>query len=191
MEVKKESGAFEIRRSFQEQEGGMSFLNRIMKSSGFQDEMRSGNENPRSIKQAVARSTNGYNVKKDIKKIKTILLAMPEDENFLYARESLRESGFNVVSANNGPDAVKAFFDLDGDVDLVISMVTLSNLSGKEVFKKMIASKEFLRFVLVADRFDMGIAKMLVAYKTLDVIQKAVFKETFLYKVQRILAERS
>jgi CheY-like chemotaxis protein len=100
----------------------------------------------------------------------------------------LTRNGYSVISAANGPEAIEAVRQHQGQIDLLITDVVMPLMQGKEVAKRILAMRPNVRVLYIS-----GYAQpMLGATGTLDegvlLLEKPFTESTLMAKVKQALA---
>jgi CheY-like chemotaxis protein len=111
----------------------------------------------------------------------TILIAEDDDAVLNVDIRILESLGYNVLTANDGIEAVQRFEEERDKIDLVIIDVVLPKLSGAEVYKKIRSFKPNLRVLFVTGYDVKAELDELVQFedKDIKIMQKPFTKETF------------
>jgi PAS domain S-box-containing protein len=117
----------------------------------------------------------------------TILVAEDNDALRMLMKEVLKRSGYTVVEAIDGEDAVQRFMEHKWTIDLVILDVVMPRKSGKEAYETIKKEKTDMKILFTSGYtrdvlFDKGIND-----KTYDFISKPVSPDDLLLKVREIL----
>ncbi|GFO53483.1 hypothetical protein GMSM_04900 [Geomonas sp. Red276] len=117
----------------------------------------------------------------------TILLAEDDDQIRLLLSQVLRRSGYRVISANHGKDAVAQFIRNNGEVDLLVSDVVMPGMNGIEAFRQMQAIRPELKAVFMSgyNADDLPVAEALAGNGAF--LPKPLPPQTLLAEVRRWL----
>ncbi|MCM0080720.1 response regulator [Geomonas sp. Red32] len=80
----------------------------------------------------------------------TILLAEDDDQIRFLLSQVLTRSGYRVIAANHGKDAVAQFIRNNGAIDLLVSDVVMPGMNGMEAFRQMQAIRPELKAVFMS-----------------------------------------
>ncbi|WP_139863572.1 cell cycle histidine kinase CckA [Bradyrhizobium ivorense] len=80
----------------------------------------------------------------------TILLVEDEDGLRALNARGLRSRGYSVIEAANGVEALEAFAEKDGAVDLVVSDVVMPEMDGPTLLKEMRSRSPELKIIFVS-----------------------------------------
>lgn len=81
----------------------------------------------------------------------TTILVVDDNESVLHVVVSiLKRAGFQVLSANNGPDAIKMAENMDTNVDLLLSDLDMPQISGPDLGEAMRKGRPDMRVMLMS-----------------------------------------
>ncbi|MBT3279541.1 MAG: PAS domain S-box protein [Phycisphaerales bacterium] len=117
----------------------------------------------------------------------TILLA--EDDAMVrdVCAEMLSQSGYTVLTACDGEEAVAVFKEHQDEIDMAILDVVMPNLGGKGVYDHISAAKPSVRFLFASGYSLNAIHTNFVLYEGLSLIQKPYQRAQLLRKVRSVL----
>jgi CheY-like chemotaxis protein len=101
----------------------------------------------------------------------TVLLVEDEDQLRIATARALQKRGFSVVSAADGPTAVKLFHAQAEDIGVVVLDLRLPGLTGQEVFRQIREIRPKMK-VMFTSAYDAKIADALSDGFTLRFLQK-------------------
>ncbi len=117
----------------------------------------------------------------------TILLAEDYDEVRFLLKEVLENSGYQVVEAADGEEAIQKFAGMPDEIDLAVLDVMMPKRNGKEVFDAIRLIKPDIR-VLFASGYTGDVALLDDIQKSdAAFLSKPLKPETFLIKVREML----
>jgi len=117
----------------------------------------------------------------------TILLAEDYDEVRLLLKEVLENSGYHVVDAADGEEAIQKFAEMPDEIDLAVLDVMMPKKNGKEVFDAIRVIKPDIR-VLFASGYTGDVALLDDIQKSdAAFLPKPLKPETFLIRVREML----
>ena len=120
----------------------------------------------------------------------TILVIEDEEPLIKLNRIVLERSGYRVLEARTGKEAIDLARTFDGDIDLAILDIVLPDLNGKEVFRLIKEVRPDLK-VLVCSGYDIyGPAEEIINAGAQGFIQKPYDLAAFSEKVKRVLDGR-
>jgi len=117
----------------------------------------------------------------------TILLA--EDDEFVrkLAHTVLKQSGYTVLTAKNGTDALQVLKSHDGQVHLLLTDVVMPEMNGKELFNRAVENHPNLKVLYMSGYTDNVIAHSGVLEKGVAFIQKPFNVNDLTAKVREML----
>jgi PAS domain S-box-containing protein len=117
------------------------------------------------------------------------MLLLVEDEASVraIAREMLVASGFRVLEAATGPEALEVARRSTKPIDLVITDVMLPGMSGGELAEKLRAERPALRVLFTSGHSDEAIGRHGVSRTDRAFLQKPFTYEAFVEKVREAL----
>lgn len=117
----------------------------------------------------------------------TILLAEDEASVRRFATLFLERSGYRVLTAENGAEAVALFQEQAEEIDLVILDVVMPVLGGRAAYEQMRAIRPELKALFTSGYSEDAIHKGFVLEEGLTLIQKPFRREEFLTVVHGLL----
>ena len=118
----------------------------------------------------------------------TLLLVEDEASVRAIVREMLVASGFTVLEAATGPEALAVAQRATKPIDLVITDVVLPGMSGGELAAELRAARPSLRVLFTSGHSDEAIARHGVSRSESTFLQKPFTYEAFVDKVREALA---
>lgn len=122
--------------------------------------------------------------------VKTVMVIDDEPDLREMLGVLLKSSGYNIVSAANGKDALKILQKLDQKPDLVLVDMFMPEMSGREVCEKIRADENLkdlkLAFLTVAAFGDYG-KQMLKELDVLDYILKPYDIDDLIRRINKML----
>jgi PAS domain S-box-containing protein len=118
----------------------------------------------------------------------TLLLVEDEASVRAIAREMLVASGFSVLEAATGPEALAVAQRSSQPIDLLISDVVLPGMSGAELADRLRAERPSLRVLFTSGHSDEAIGRLGVSRTDPAFLQKPFTFEAFIEKVRGALA---
>ncbi|WP_313348018.1 PAS domain-containing protein [Stenotrophomonas sp.] len=106
---------------------------------------RSAAELPQAGK-AETRGLAGYDMQDEA----TVLVAEDNDDVRAYTVETLRQLGYRVLEAHDGPSAMRLLERTDVSVDLLFSDIVMPGMSGWELARRALAHKPGLRVLFTS-----------------------------------------
>lgn len=86
----------------------------------------------------------------DMQEEATVLVAEDNDDVRAYTVETLRQLGYRVLEAHDGPSAMRLLERTDVSVDLLFSDIVMPGMSGWELAKRALAHKPALRVLFTS-----------------------------------------
>jgi CheY-like chemotaxis protein len=117
----------------------------------------------------------------------TVLLAEDEDMVRRLTRSILERSGYTVLAARDGAEAVEVFAQHADEVDLALLDVVMPNLGGRAVLERIRAIKPDVPVLFTTGYSVDAIHKDFVLDSGLSLIQKPYDREELLGRVRRTL----
>lgn len=103
--------------------------------------------------QSLANSDKGtieeYKIER-AKGVETVLIAEDSEDVRAITKEILESSGYNVIEAVDGNDAIEKFVENKDKIDIVITDVIMPNKSGKEVYDEIIKIKNDVKVIFMS-----------------------------------------
>ncbi len=115
----------------------------------------------------------------------TVLLVDDEETVLSVARKMIEYLGFNVITAENGREAVEIFNDRQNEIDCVVLDLTMPNMNGEEAFREMRKIKNDVRVILSSGYNRQKISKQFTCKGLVGIIQKPYL----LNVLQKVLRE--
>ena len=120
---------------------------------------------------------------------KTILLAEDDATILRILTFLLHSSGYTVITAPNGREALRAFEENASKIDLVMLDVVMPELGGREVMDHILARGYNGPFLFSSGYSEDSIHTDFVIHEGLHLIQKPYGKETLLSAIRELLGE--
>jgi len=118
-----------------------------------------------------------------------ILVVDDEDSVRSVAQRVLESSGYTVLTAVDGRDALKVFKEHSDEISLALLDMTMPHLSGEEVFREMRRIRDDVPVVLSSGFDEQEAVARFSGQGLAGFIQKPYRPSTLLDQVYRILAE--
>ncbi len=133
-----------------------------------------------------------FEEKKEILKVKKVggktVLIIEDEEMILRLLENvLRTNGYNVFCAKDGEEGIKIFKENMNEIDCLICDLGLPNLSGEEVFKRILKIKPEIKTILTSGLFEPQIKTELSKIGSCEFLQKPFLLDEVLFKLEIIL----
>jgi CheY-like chemotaxis protein len=122
------------------------------------------------------------------KKTKTILVADDDTVFREFIKTQLERSGYNVIEAIDGIDAIRKFVDHKESIELLIIDVIMPKMHGREVFESIKKMRPGIRSIFVSGYEADFISKKIESEEQIYLILKAELPKILLPKVKEILS---
>jgi len=123
----------------------------------------------------------------DLHGTETILLAEDEAGVRNITRSILSQSGYNVIIAENGIEAMQRFEEYSGDINMLLTDVIMPLMSGRELAEKMRSKQPDLKILFISGYTDDVIAQHGVLDDDVEFIQKPYSPTALAKKVKEVL----
>ena len=139
--------------------------------------------------EAVATHSQRVQEAQDASKNTSTILVVEDDPDlrFLMA-EVLEEYGYTVMSAADGVEGLQTFEAHRGTISLIVSDLMTPRMKGKELYDRVHALRNDIRFLFVSGYQANQISQNFVLDKGFEFLPKPFDLDEFASKVQRILA---
>jgi two-component system cell cycle sensor histidine kinase/response regulator CckA len=117
----------------------------------------------------------------------TILVVDDEEAVRSSTRRALERSGYTVIPAIDGADALLLFTEHDGAIDLVVTDVVMPGLSGRELVGRLKIMSPQLPVLFVSGYTEEGVRKQGVLEPGAAYLEKPFAPDRLLHKVREIL----
>ncbi|MFZ4621237.1 MAG: PAS domain S-box protein [Bacteroidota bacterium] len=117
----------------------------------------------------------------------TILIVDDEEMLREILQESLREEGYQILSASDGIEALKTFAEHRDTVSLVITDLGMPNMGGEELFNKLHAMDPKLKVIVSSGYLDNSTRSDLLRKGIKDVLTKPYRFDLIFTTIRRIL----
>ena len=117
----------------------------------------------------------------------TILLVEDEDQLRNVARGILRKSGYEVLEARNGGEALLLCEQHAGEIHLLLSDVVMPKMSGPELARRLSQVRQSMRVLCMSGYTDDSIVRHGVLDAQFAFLQKPFTPETLTRKVREVL----
>ena len=118
---------------------------------------------------------------------KTLLVVDDDESVRTVTRMMLEESGFRVITAEDGRDAVEKFKKYYKEIDLVILDLIMPHLTGEEVYREIRRLYPNVRVILSSGYSEKDVIGKFIGKKIAGFIQKPFMGEELLEKVSKAL----
>src|SRR6266511_1061633 len=120
----------------------------------------------------------------------TILLVENEETLRKLAHDILEMSGYNVLAAANGKEALLLHSQHSGRIQLMITDVVMPEMSGRELAERVVAVDGKLKVLYMSGYTDDAIVYHGVLEEGIDFIQKPFSPDALARKVREVLDKR-
>lgn len=117
----------------------------------------------------------------------TILLAEDDSDTRETMSEVLRLSGYTVIEARDGEDAVRLFRDRKEGVDLVLLDVRMPQKNGREVYEETRKMNPGAKFLFMSGYTDEIINSQGILEEGFNFISKVALPDEILLKIREVL----
>jgi CheY-like chemotaxis protein len=117
----------------------------------------------------------------------TILLAEDHDDVRSVTRDILVASGYTVLEARNGPDAIQIAQAASGPIDLLVTDVVMPQLSGWELAKRLEESRPGLKVLYMSGHTDDALVRHGIFAAHVAFLSKPFRPEVLAQKVREVL----
>jgi DNA-binding response OmpR family regulator len=119
----------------------------------------------------------------------TILLVEDEESVRRFIRTLLQSSGYAVIDAASGDEALSIVAARGGGIRLLITDVVMPRMSGRELAEKVRALCPDIDLLYVSGYTDDAIVQHGITARAINYIQKPFNTTAFLGKIREILEE--
>ncbi len=117
----------------------------------------------------------------------TILLVDDEDSIRDFLSEILTEQGYKIIEASNGSDGLQKFQEFDGNINLLISDITMPNMSGPELAKKLREIQPEIKSLFISGNVDNNFIEEHASNSYVSFLHKPCTYNSIITKVREIL----
>ena len=118
----------------------------------------------------------------------TVLVAEDSIDAREFIRSVLRGSGYKVIDAVDGEDAVKKFVENDNDVQLLILDVIMPKRDGREVYEDIRRTRPDVKVIFTSGYSEDVIRRKGILEEKTDLLQKPFSPKELLRRVREALA---
>ena len=119
--------------------------------------------------------------------VETILLVEDEAPLRLLARDFLEKSGYHVLDAGNGQEALEVARHFRGEIQLLLSDVIMPGMSGPDLAMRLRAERGDIRVMFVSGYTDDALASHGLAETNSAFLAKPFTREEITRKVREVL----
>ncbi len=117
----------------------------------------------------------------------TILLAEDDETVRNLAKSFLERSGYNVLAARNGEEALEVFKNHADEIDLALLDVMMPKLGGKAVLQRIRETRPDIRMIFASGYSMNAIHTNFILDEGLALIQKPYRRDVLLRKIREVL----
>jgi len=112
-----------------------------------------------------------------------------EDEHLVreLTREILKESGYSVITASNGEEALRVTREFEGRIDLMITDVVMPRMSGRELAEHLAVLRPETKVLYMSGYTDDAIVRHGVLDDQVYFLQKPFSADLLLMKTRELL----
>lgn len=121
----------------------------------------------------------------------TILLVENAEPLRALAKEFLRGSGYAVLEAENGQEAIRIAKAFGGRIHLLLTDVIMPEMGGKQLAEQMAGLRPATKVLYMSGYSDDGIVRSGILATEMVFLEKPFTRDILLRKVRRILDEAS
>lgn len=116
-------------------------------------------------------------------------ILLVEDEEMLreLAKMSLKGSGYRVMTASEGEEAIRIYKVHHNEIDLVLSDMGLPKLDGYSIFKELKKINPTVKFVLASGYIDPAQKSEILKSGVKEFIQKPYAPNDMLKRIRNVL----
>ncbi len=133
---------------------------------------------------------------KDKKKIKTVggheTIMVVEDEYMVreLVCDTLRNSGYKVIEATNGKEAIEIFEKNKKKIDMILTDVIMPEMSGRKLIETLSEKLPHLKALYMSGYTDDAIIRHGVLEPGMDYIQKPFTPKSLIQKIREVLTKK-
>ena len=117
----------------------------------------------------------------------TILIVEDEENVLAFTKEALRNSGYNVLEAKDGIEALEVLKKNSKNIDLIISDVVMPKMGGQELSEEVKKQYPDLKMIMMSGYTDSQIIRSGAESQSVNFIYKPFSIKTISKKVREIL----
>ena len=117
----------------------------------------------------------------------TVLLVEDEELVRVMLAEVLKAADYNVLDARHGVDALELAERYEGQIDLLVTDMTMPGFSGSELAKRLSLPRPKMRVLFISGYTDVEASQMSVVNQPVQFLQKPFHPDAFLRKTRQIL----
>ncbi|MBT4576557.1 MAG: response regulator [Candidatus Cloacimonetes bacterium] len=117
----------------------------------------------------------------------TILLVDDEDSIRDFLSEILTEQGYKIIEASNGSEGLRKFKEFDGNINLLISDITMPNMSGPELGKRLREIQPEIKSLFISGNVDNNFVEENAANSNVSFLHKPFTYSSIITRVRELL----
>ncbi|HXX93989.1 MAG TPA: ATP-binding protein [Planctomycetota bacterium] len=117
----------------------------------------------------------------------SLLLVEDEEAVRSLAREVLRQSGYRVLEARDGPEALRRCAEHDGSIDLLVTDVVMPGMSGSEVAERVRLARPGIKVLYMSGYTDSAVFHHGVRQGETEYLEKPFTPDALARKVRDVL----
>jgi two-component system, cell cycle sensor histidine kinase and response regulator CckA len=121
----------------------------------------------------------------------TILVAEDEAALRKLTCSTLKESGYQVLAAEDGPKAIEIAKHFGGDIDLLLTDVVMPSMSGRELAEQLSLERPRMKILYMSGYTDGAVAAHGVLKSGIVILRKPFSRAQLQQNVQEMLADDS
>jgi DNA-binding NtrC family response regulator len=121
----------------------------------------------------------------------TVLLVEDEELVRMMLVEVLKASGYKVLDARHGADALELAARHKGPIDLLVTDMTMPGFSGAELAKRLAEPRPKMRVLFISGYSDLDTSHVGKSSQTVQFLQKPFHPDAFLTKTRQILDQKT
>ena len=127
---------------------------------------------------------------KNTEGLKETILVVEDDEAVRYlAKLALESSGFQVLTAADGPRALTAAGQFAGPLHLLVTDVVMPDMNGRELAEKLAPSHPGLKVLYISGYKDEVLLQQGVIPKEVSFLRKPFIPSALIAKVREVLGK--
>ena len=143
---------------------------------------------PRVLDPLSATRTNRSNTEL-LRGTETVLVVEDEEPLRALTRDFLMASGYKVLEAANGEDAMRVGREYEGDIDLLLTDVVMPKLGGKPLADQFLDFRPKTRILFMSGYPNDGILQAGILTEKVALLEKPVTRELLTKQVRQMLDE--
>jgi len=130
--------------------------------------------------------------KRDVRRgTETVLLVENAEPLRALAKEFLKSSGYAVMEADNGKEALQIAKAFSGPIDLLLTDVIMPGMGGKQLAEQLTGLRPATKVLYMSGYPDDGIVKSGILGSGMAFLEKPFTREILLRKVRQALSEQT